>query len=145
MDYQALFQISAAGMDFEKKRLEVAAMNLANMHAAAAPGTPAYKPLRVVVQPSRVDFSGLLRGESTASTVQPSAIAVVPTDAAPHLVRDPGNPAADKNGYVSYPGVDQATEMVTAMTALRAYEANVAAVGFERAMAARALDIGSQR
>ena len=35
--------------------------------------------------------------------------------------------------------------LITAMTALRAYEANVAAVGFARAMATRALDLGGSR
>jgi flagellar basal-body rod protein FlgC len=70
---------------------------------------------------------------------------VVATNAPQRMVQDPGHPHADAQGYVRYPGVDQAAEMITAMTALRTYEANVAAMGFARAMAARALDIGGSR
>ena len=40
-------------------------------------------------------------------------------------------------------GVDSATEMVTLMTALRSYEANVAALNAARTLALRALEIGS--
>ena len=144
MDYDALFAISAAGMAFEKKRVEVATLNLANMHSSAAPGTRGYQPLRVVTKVSQVDFSRLLSTDAVGLAPTPTA-SVVSTDVPPRLVHEPGHPHADEKGFVSYPAVDQATEMITAMTALRAYEANVAAVGFARSMAARALEIGGGR
>lgn len=37
----------------------------------------------------------------------------------------PGNPDADKNGYVSYPNVDLSIEYVNMLEASRAYEANI--------------------
>jgi len=43
-------------------------------------------------------------------------------------VKDPSHPDADENGIVYYPNVDMATEMVNAMIAVRAYEANVTAM-----------------
>jgi flagellar basal-body rod protein FlgC len=57
-------------------------------------------------------------------------------------VLDPGHPQADARGYVSYPGVDPATEMMTMLSASRAYEANVVAMNTARAMAVKALEIG---
>jgi flagellar basal-body rod protein FlgC len=140
MDYRAIFEVSAAGMDLEKKRLEVAALNLANMHSSAPAGTEGYRPLRVVAHAVKADFARMMNAQLDAASVQ-----VVPAGVAPRLVQDPGHPHADAQGMVRYPGVDQATEMISAMTALRAYEANVAAVGFARAMAARALEIGGTR
>lgn len=144
MDYRAIFEVSAAGMGVEKKRLEVAALNLANMHSSAPAGTPGYVPLRVVTHAASASFGQLMQAEMTGAAAMP-AVDVVATHAPQRMVQDPGHPHADAQGYVRYPGVDQATEMITAMTALRTYEANVAAMGFARAMAARALDIGGSR
>jgi len=140
MDYQALFEISAAGMGVERKRLEIATLNLANMHSSAPAGGAGYQPMRVVAHAMKVDFGNLM--DMQLGGVQAE---VVPTGAAPRLVQDPGHPHADAQGNVHYPGVDQASEMIVAMTALRAYEANVAAVGFARAMASHALEIGGSR
>ena len=49
-----------------------------------------------------------------------------------NLVYEPSHPDAiksgPKRGYVEYPNVDYPTEMVNAMTASRAYEANITAM-----------------
>jgi len=50
------------------------------------------------------------------------------TQGKPRLVKDPGHPDADANGIVAYPNIDPSTEMVNAMVAVRAYEANVTAI-----------------
>jgi flagellar basal-body rod protein FlgC len=47
---------------------------------------------------------------------------------------DPGNPDADKDGYVSYPNIDLSVEMVNAMEASRAYEANVTMMDTAKSM-----------
>lgn len=143
MDYRAVFQISASGMNVEKLRLDTAALNLANMHSTTAPGTVAFKPLRVVAQP--VGFAA--NWTRLQSDIAPGGVRaeVVPDgQAAQRIVHDPGHPHADASGDVRYPGVDHATQMLNVMTALRAYEANVAAMAAARSMAARALDIGGQ-
>lgn len=142
MDYRAAFEISAAGMSLEKTRLDISALNLANMHSSIAPGSQGYRPMRVLAQPLTVDFSNVMNAESSAAV---RSLSIVPMENTPRLVSDPGHPHADERGFVRYPGVDQASEMIIAMTALRAYEANVAAAGFARAMASRALEIGGQR
>jgi len=60
-------------------------------------------------------------------------------------VHEPGHPHADKSGMVRYPGVDHLSQMVSITEALRAYEANLAALQTARAMASRALDIGGNQ
>lgn len=47
---------------------------------------------------------------------------------------DPGHPFADKDGYVRYPNIDPAMEMVNMMEAARAYEANIAAAEATKSM-----------
>lgn len=59
----------------------------------------------------------------------------------PKAVKDPGHPDADKNGIVYYPNVDPATEMINAMVAARAYEANVTAMEATKSIIAGTLRI----
>jgi len=49
-------------------------------------------------------------------------------------VYEPGNKFADKQGYVSYPNVDPAIEMVNMLEATRAYEANITAAEATKSM-----------
>lgn len=150
MDYSRLFAISAAGMAAERTRVEVAALNLANANTVGgAEGT--YQPQRVVTR--AVPLASAMEGNFTAHVAraldqQESAALFVPeavveaSGAAPRRRHDPGHPLADADGFVHQPGVDTATEMVTIMSAMRAYEANVAAASAARALALKTLEIG---
>lgn len=136
MDYARAFAISAAGMDVERTRVEVAASNLAHASTVQAGQGAAYRPLRAVVQAA----SGF--GMQVAAAAGLPSVRVEPSGAAPRHVHDPGHPLADARGFIAYPGVDPATEMVTLMSALRSYEANVAALTTARTLALKALEIG---
>jgi flagellar basal-body rod protein FlgC len=62
-------------------------------------------------------------------------VADVMQDPSPFIRKyEPGNPVADKEGYVSYPNVDLAIEYVNALEASRAYEANVTMMETTKAM-----------
>jgi flagellar basal-body rod protein FlgC len=76
---------------------------------------------------------------------RPLDVSVVPTNSAPRLVLDPGHPDADERGFVAYPAVSPVSEMVRLVEIGRAYEANVRALSMARAMALKALEIGSER
>ncbi len=144
MDYRSIFHVSASGMDVEKLRLDTAALNLANIDTSVPPGGTAFKPMRVVSQAVMPSFGEWMQIQSGASAGGVGMAAVVETDAAPRIVHDPAHPHADAHGDVRYPGVDHTGEMLTVMSALRAYEANVAALGAARTMASHALEIGGQ-
>jgi len=144
MDSSSTFAISAAGMALERTRVEVAALNLANAHTTQAAGQPGFAPMQVVAQAAPAGaFAALMQGGATAAALAPE-FRVEPTGAAPRLVHEPGHPLADANGFVSYPAVDPATEMMSLIGATRAYEANVAAMNTTRTLALKALDIGGQ-
>ena len=138
MDYARSFAVSAAGMVAERTRVEVAALNLANANTVQGGGAAVYRPMRVVLQAS--EFSGLVADRLQAVPL-PTAH-MEPTGSRPRMVLEPGHPLADKRGFVAYAGVDVAAEMVTLMSATRAYEANVAALNAARALALKTLDIG---
>lgn len=144
MDYQAVFHISASGMNAEKLRLDTAALNLANMHSTTGPGGTVYKPLRVVTQAVAPGFESWM-AQQQAAIGGVRAQALPDAAAQPRVVHDPGHPHADAQGNVQYPGVNHTQEMLTITTALRAYEANVAAMAAARSMAGNALSIGGKR
>ncbi len=142
MDYRSVMQIAAAGMSLEKRRVDVAALNLANMHASNPAGEAAYVPQHVSAKPVQANFSRALGLAEPA--MAPREVQLVGSSKASRLVHDPGHPHANAEGFVAYPAVDQATEMLTVSTALRAYEANVAVASTAKAMAVKALEIGGQ-
>lgn len=142
MDYTQIFEISASGMRVQKTRLEVAAHNLANASTVNGVDGEPFQPMRVVSR------SAVRSGASFGSVFDASAVGgavatlVKDTGATPRMAHEPGHPMADKNGMVRYPGVNHLEQMLSITEALRAYEANVAAMQAAKTMAARALDIG---
>ena len=143
----SVFEISAAGMRLEKMRIDVAALNIANMNTSRTQAGGIYKPLKVVAQASGgmsgMGFSAAM--EEAASMMDlpaPPQAEVVATNATPRTIHDPGHPHADAKVNVSYPGVDHLTEMINLVSALRAYEANVVALNAGKVMASKALEIG---
>jgi flagellar basal-body rod protein FlgC len=143
MDYTAGFQISASGMAVEKMRLDITAANIANMHTAGTSASQVYKPLQVVSQTVPLTFSHQF-GQLYAVSGGARVAAVEPQDVAARMVFEPGHPYADAKGFVAYPGVNHTNEMLNLNTALRAYEANVAALNAAKTMAARTLEIGGK-
>lgn len=151
MDYSRLFAISAAGMAAERTRVEVAALNLANANTVTGADGAAFQPQRVVTRAMPLaaaggaDFSMHLarahEGHDMPALTVPQAL-VEASGVSPRSLYEPGHPLADANGFVSQPGVDTASEMVTIMSAMRSYEANVAAANAARALALKTLEIG---
>ncbi|MFZ6646137.1 flagellar basal body rod protein FlgC [Undibacterium sp. TJN25] len=144
MDYNASFHISATGMVVEKARLDVTAANLANVHSTAPAGGQLYRPMRVVSRESPMTFSDQYGQAEMVTNGGTQLAGIEPMDVAPKMVYEPGHPDADDKGFVSYPGIDNTSEMMNMMSALRAYEANVVAMNAARTMASHTLDIGGQ-
>ena len=73
------------------------------------------------------------------SGVAVSEVAV--DESAPQLRYQPGHPDADKDGYVAYPKINPAEDMVDLLGASRGYEANVAAISAVKDMINKSLDL----
>jgi flagellar basal-body rod protein FlgC len=136
MNLQNIFAVSASAMDVERLRVDVAALNLANARVPLSKANEGFRALQVVVT-SAGQFSDQVDHWMTA----PSAV-LQPSTTPAKQVLEPGHPMADAQGLVSYPDVDHTREMLNMMTAMRAYEANVAAMNISRGMALKALEIG---
>jgi flagellar basal-body rod protein FlgC len=144
VDYFQAVAISAAGLDAQKARVEAATLNLANMQTSAPPGAPGYRPVTAVIQTMRAAFTRAFAPEGVELPM-PQAAVIPQVGASPRMVYEPGHPHADEAGMVAYPAVDPTHEMMTVMTALRGYEANLAVLQATRTLATRALDIGSNQ
>lgn len=147
MDYQNAFAISSAGMAVERLRVEVSALNLANANTVAADDGTSFQPMRVIARASAGASANARATAAGFANLVDLALAGPEADVqaiaqAPRRVLEPGHPMADAQGFVSYPAVDSAAEMLTLMSATRGYEANVAAMNAARTMAMKALDIG---
>jgi len=142
MDYTQAFEISASGMTVEKLRVDVTAVNIANMHSTAAADGTLFQPLRVVSRPGSATFASQFQEGALPVLRGVQVLGVEQLAVEPRSVYEPGNPSANEQGFINLPGVDHVAEMVNLITALRAYEANVAALNAAKSMAAKALEIG---
>ena len=143
MNYFSVFDISASGLTVEKLRLDIVALNLANVNTTRGPDGGPFRPQEVIVGQRKAfstHFDGLQSGLRGAEVVDVQA-----RDVQPRLVHDPGHPDADAEGFVRFPGINPVTQMVILMEASRAYQANVRAIIVAREMALRALAIGSNQ
>lgn len=148
MDMFAAFDISATGMNLERTRLDVAAVNLANAHTTQGPDGQLFRPLRVVARPHAAQvFDAMLDGMQPRSlaAAAPLDVVIEPVDSPPRLVYDPGHPDANDKGFVAYPDINPVSEMVNLIGITRAYEANVRAMNLAKNMALKALEIGNDR
>ena len=130
----------ASALQAERMRIEVAVSNLANAESTRGPDGQPYKRRDVVLQSTEVqDFDQTL-GRASAVGVE---VAAVVEDQGPARRRyEPSHPDADAEGYVTLPNVDPAEEMVDMLSAARAYQANLTAIGLIRDLVQRALDLG---
>ena len=131
--------ISTSGMVAQRVRMDVVAGNIANAFttADAAGRAVPYRRRVVTFAPGDPARRAGAAGVHVASIVQdPSEF---------RLAHDPSHPQAiktgPKQGYVQYPNVDLATEMVNGMEAARAYEANMTAFETSKAMIAESMRI----
>ena len=144
MDFFKSMEVSAAGLSVERTRINVAASNLANANTTDDGTGGPYQRRDVVVSadPARDMNTGGGVGAETPGVFTVKVDGIVADASPPRLEYDPGHPDADADGYVAYPNVNVIEEMVSMITASRAYEAGVTALDSAVTMAERALNIG---
>jgi len=105
----------------------------------AAFAVPGIAPASDAPQSMQVPVLQDAAGGAGSAGVHVAGIAEDPTQG--QLVYDPGNPDANKSGYVRYPNVRITDEMVDMMDARRVYEANATVFQSAKAMLREALNI----
>jgi flagellar basal-body rod protein FlgC len=135
--------IAAAGsaLSAERVRLEASISNLANAESTRGPDGQPYRRRNVVLSSAAVGtFDEALGQASGAMGVQVAGI--VEDQSPPRRQYEPAHPDADAEGFVNLPNVDPAEEMVDMISAARAYQANLSAIGMIRDLVQRSLDVG---
>ncbi len=118
--------ISTSGLVAQRTFLDTIAGNMANAYVTRrSDGKPGPYLRRVAL---------LAAGDGQGGPGVHVQRVIEDTQSQPRLVKDPGHPDANADGYVAYPNVDMATEMVNAMVAVRAYEANLTAAEATKAI-----------
>ena len=135
--------VSASGMDAQKARAQILVENLANSETTRTPEGGPYRRKDVVFSsdPGVSSFSSELESAlaTTGTGVKVSGITV--DQRPPEMRYMPGHPDDDKEGYVAFPRINPAEDMVDLMGASRSYEANVSAISAVKDMIQRSLDI----
>lgn len=136
----AAMNASASALSAERTRIEVAISNMANAESTRSANGEPYRRRDVVLQTAPPGgFDGAL-GAATATGVR---VAAIVTDQSEFRRRyEPSHPDADADGFVALPNVDQPQEMVDMLSAARAYQANLTAIGLIRDLVAKALELG---
>ncbi len=138
-------QISASGLTAERLRMDVISNNIANVNTTqTAAGTP-YRRQHVIFAASEggSDFPSALRSAAGMRSSEPNGggvrVASVEADKGDFKrVKDPDSPT----GYTLLPNIEPVMEMVDLITATRAYDAGVTAIGAAKQMQQKALEIG---
>jgi len=114
---QASIRIAGAGLDAQSTRLRIISENIANSQSTAdAPGADPYVRKTVTFDNEMDRTAGL-------SLVRVKSIGL--DDTPFKIEQDPGNPAADAQGFVKMPNVDVLVELSDMREANRGYEANL--------------------
>lgn len=162
-DLFSSLKISGSGLSVFRRKMNVAAENIANSETTKTDAGGPYKKktLRITAESTTEPFSQELRSarveleQTDAKHLPQNAVSltqkdnVVLADAEetinrneqPRMVYDPSHPDADQDGFVAMPNIDPLIEMVEMMTASRAYEANLSAIQTIKTMTSKAMDI----
>lgn len=140
MSYDQIYAIASQGMSIEKMRIDVVANNIANQHTLQRADGSTFQPMQVVA--TAKPFAEYLNNIEDGAI---ESVALVPENLLPNKEYRPGHPAADKQGYVSYPGISTVDEMTTMLRASRAYEANIKVINTAHSMYLQSLTIGEER
>jgi flagellar basal-body rod protein FlgC len=129
-------------MAAQRARAEVLVENLANAETTRTPEGGPYQRKDVVFESAGVSSPFASVFDSQVQAVSGVAVSDIITDTSePERRYMPGHPDADASGYVAFPHVNPAEDMVDLMGAARNYEANVAAIGAVKDMIQRSLDL----
>lgn len=129
----AAIKVAGAGLEVQSARLRVVAENMANANVTGpAPGSDPYAR-------KTITFESELDEATGANLVH---VAQVGTDKTPFRVEhDPGNPAADTNGFVKMPNVNMIMEMADFREANNSYEANLQIIKQSNSLNSQTLDL----
>jgi flagellar basal-body rod protein FlgC len=147
MSLFSVLSVSASGMEAERTRAELLSENLANAETTRTPEGGPYRRKDAVfaTESTASPFASIFETERNAILGGgPEGVGVaeiVVDNREPERRYLPGHPDADAQGYVAFPRINPAEDMVDLMDASRGYQANVSAITAIKDMIQRSIDL----
>jgi flagellar basal-body rod protein FlgC len=136
MDFSTALSVAASGMRVQSDRMKVISENIANADSTSPiPGADPYR-RKVPTVTSKFDR------ELDASMVESGKTVTDKSEFRSQY--DPGNPSADKQGYVKLPNVDPLIEIMDMREAQRSFEADLTVMDTTKQMLAKTVDLLSK-
>lgn len=160
--------INTSGLNLERTKLDVISSNIANVNTTRTEDGGPYLSKEVTFEENlkNIDIFSMNQGgnkqvgsqmkltndrhqltsigsskRSGQASAGVRAIGIVENEENIRVLYDPSHPDANDEGYVEYPNVDMADEMINMMNTIRSYEANVTAMDASKSMLKKALEI----
>jgi flagellar basal-body rod protein FlgC len=135
--------VSGSGMAAQRARAELLVENLANAETTRTPEGGPYRRKDAVFasEPATSPFSSVFANQIGAEGMGVTVAEVVRDPSPPEMRYLPGHPDANAQGYVAFPHINPAEDMVDLMSASRSYEANVAAIAAVKDMIQHSIDL----
>ena len=143
MNLFSVLSVSASGMEAQRTRAGLLVENLANSETTRTPDGGPYRRKDAVFtsSPRTSPFASVFQSELGNSVTGVRISEVIEDTREPEKRYVPGHPDADENGYVGFPRVNPAEDMVDLLGASRGYQANVSAMAAIKDMIHRSIDI----
>jgi len=142
MSLFSTLSVCASGMAAQRSRAELLVENLANAETTRTPEGGPYRRKDVVFQTQPAgSFESAFESALNPGPAGVEVSQVMVDQSAPDMRYMPGHPDAGPDGYVAFPRVNPAEEMVNLMGASRGYEANVASMSAVKDMIERSIDL----
>ena len=133
MDFATSMSVAASGMRVQTERMKVISENIANANSTSAqPGGDPYR-RKIPTVTSSFDRELGASMVETGKTIEDKSEF--------RSQYDPGNPNADKQGYVKLPNVDPLIEIMDMRDAQRSYEADLTVMDATKSMLSRTVDL----
>jgi flagellar basal-body rod protein FlgC len=126
-------KVAASGLEAQSTRIRIVSENLAN--ARSTGDTPGADPFRR----KTVTFAAELDRATGGSLVEVERLGFDEGEFATEY--DPGNPAANEQGFVKMPNVNVIVEMADMREANRSYEANLQSIKQSRDLISATIDL----
>src|SRR5438445_4010491 len=139
----SVLSVSASGMSAQRARAELLVENLANAETTRTPEGGPYRRKDAVFtsSPQSSPFAAVFQTELGAGVNGVEVSDIVEDAREPEKRYLPGHPDADKDGYVAFPRINPAEDMVDLMAATRGFDANVSAMSAVKDMIQKSIDL----
>jgi len=138
-----VLNIASTGMNAQTVRLNTTASNIANADSVASSVDKTYRARHPIFAVQAQDSAASpLGGDSEKNGNGVDVLGIVESNAPLQKRFQPDHPAADDQGYVTYPNVNIVEEMANMMSASRSFETNVEVANSAKQMLQRILTLG---